>query len=1220
MIFRDGISQKDRGKQISGENYFRIDEMTFHQLVCYVKDFAKNIKYYNNNNKQDGTWDELLEADEIIVFSEIIVLDIRQTESDFINNSTYYIDNPLLYLSKQIVLILNLAGYWNSWYKQFYNLEAKRATGILNEIDSLIRHHLSPGFMFCVNLVEQFNLNGNKFPGYSDKQEFSEAWWHSDEIPQAKSPKEINKQLKKTFYDFNNSVYYLKKIAGNYLETILKNQEHSPYHGLLFAFLKLLQQSRENLNDFARRYFKFYYHEILRIEPKKYKPDSTILLFALKDGIDEFYLKKGSRFIGGKDELNKKLIYTSDKDLVINRATLGKILTLYFDRNELIWPKCKCTNILKDEVNTTSIEKLNLENTKKWPLFGGSKKKGGEFAEIGFAVSDINLLLGEGDRQVNLDIVFTEQTFTDFKEKLNTVKDEYTIKEVFIKLFPNIFNIYLTTDKGWLKIDNYIINCSFIDENLSKDTIRIQFKLSVTSPAIAPYNKDIHSGGFVDGIPAIKVILNNDSYLFAYSLIQDLEVVKLTSTAKVTGLKSISLANESGEIDLSKPFQPFGPIPAINSYFIIGNFELSKKQITALELKIKWNNLPGNANGLAEYFKTYNQAISQKDYKCNITFLNNGEWLPQKAGKQQVVGLFQPNGTESPHSLEKLDNLSIFTNIDTRYFQAEQSKIAQGDFKYNKFSVGGYVKFSLTNPPFMFGHSNYAGLMSGIAMENAKKKVQKPMPNPPFSPMAESMALGYSSQSSMNFSARKPVNTDEQKRFYHIHPWGIEDMSTDTQEKAKKIIPGYPAQGNLYLGLNNMKPNTTVSIFFNLLDDSAPEVEKDPPKITWNYLVSNTWKEIPGENLVSDSTSGFLTPGIIVVRIPEDINLKNTILSNEYYWLGISANERLDTVCSVVNIMAQAVQVTWENNNNSLSHLKAPLPAFSIVKAETVLPGIKTVLQPVRSFNGRPNEDFLQTHIRMGERLIHKNRAVLPRDYETLILENFPEIYKVKCIPNMTSEKRIAPGNVLITVIKNIENENIRMNFEPMVNNTTLQKIKTFISEIAPPSVKIEVRNPVYERIQVRCAVKIKDGLDAGYFLDRLNNELINYLTLWQSDSKNEPGFGKVIKCTDVLAYIQGLEYIEFVTDFSLLQITHNNKIKYTLLDTAPRTYRETQGSINPENYIESESKVLKPEYPWGILISADKHAIEVINRLARIEPVKTGIDELEVGGTFIIK
>jgi hypothetical protein len=1220
MIFKDGISQKDRGQHISGENEFGVDEMTFHQLVCYVKDFARNIKYYNNSNKHDGTWDELLVADEIIVFSEIMNLNIHQTESDFINNSTYYIDNPLLYLSKQITLILNLAGHWNSWHKLFYNLESKSETGMLNEIDTLIRHQLSPGFLFCINLVEQYKLNGNNLSKYRDRQEFSEVWWYSQQLPETKSPEEINKQLKKIFYAFNNSVHYLKKTAGSYLDTVLKHQEHSPFHGMLFTFLKLLQQSRETLNNFARRYFDFYYHEVLKIEPKKYKPDSTILLFALKDGIDEFYLKKGSRFIGGKDELNKKLFYASDKDLVINRATLGKIQTLYFDRNELIWPKCKCTNIIKDEIDATSVEKFNPENTKKWPLFGGSMKKGAKFAEIGFAISDINLLLGEGNRQVSLDLIFTEQTFAAFKERLTTVKNEYTLEEVFIKLFPNIFNIYLTTDKGWLKIYNYIINCSFIDENLSKNTIRIQFKLSVSDPAITPFNKDIHSDGFVDGLPAIKIILNNNSYLFAYSLIQDLEIVKLMITAKVTGLKSISLANESGKIDLSKPFQPFGPIPALNSYFIISNFELSKKQITALELKIKWNNLPGIENGLKEYFRTYNKSISQHDYKCNITFLNNGEWLPQKTEQQQVLNLFQPDGTENHPSLEKIDNLSIFTNIETQHFQAVQPKIALEDFKYSNYSVGGFIKFSLTNPAFMFGHSHYPELVTKITLENAKKKRQKPLPNPPFSPMAESITLAYTAQSSINFSGRKPANTDEQERFYHVHPWGIEDMSTDTQKKAKKIIPGYPAQGNLYLGLTNIKPNTTVSIFFNLVDDSAPEVEKDPPKLTWNYLSSNTWKEIPAENLVGDSTDGFLTPGIIVVRIPDDINLNNTILSNKYYWICIAANERLDTVCSVVNILTQAVQVTWENNNNSLSHLRAPLPAFSIAKPDTVLPGIKMILQPVRSFNGRPHEDFFQTHIRIGERLIHKNRAVLPRDYETLVLENFPEIYKVKCIPNMSSEKKTAPGHVLIAVIKNIEPENIRMNFEPMVNNTTLQKIKAFIAEIAPPTVRIEIRNPVYERIQVRCSVKIKEGLDAGYFLDLLNNELISHLTLWQSNSKSEPGFGKVIKCTDVLAYIQGFEYIEFVTDFSLLQIIHNNKTEYSLLDTATRTYREIQDSGDTENYIENEPKVLKPKYPWGILISADKHAIEAIDRLTLIEPVKTGIDELEVGGTFIIK
>ncbi|MCG8697410.1 MAG: hypothetical protein MI922_05100 [Bacteroidales bacterium] len=1215
MDIQDGISQRNRSHYLMDDSYFHVDEMSFHDLLCYIKDYAKKIRYYNIKNQPEGYWDELLFSDEIIVISEILILDVKPLEERFINNYNNDFETPDKYLTQQIDIVLELADHINSWYNQLFSLDAYNSDGFVNEVDFLIRNKLSPGFQFCIEILNKVNTLKQNGSQLYDIEKYNKIWWvDKNGISMEQN---INRNLKRVYYNFNNAVYYLKRNAQKYFDASLKNQQHSPYISLLITFLKLYLRSREKMNAFTTKHQQFYYNDILKIAPRSFKPDSSYLLLGLKDGVDEFFIKKGTRLVGGKDENNKKLIYTADKDIVINKAKIAKLRTLYLEKNELIWPKCDCTNILKDEIPVESVENYDPLSTQKWPLFGGKDSQTDSFASLGFAISDKNLLLNEGNREVRIDFQFTGKSFKFFNDQLNSVKEDYLVNEVFIKLFSNIFDIQLTTEDGWYKVDSYFINCSIIDAALPPDTIRIQFKLSHNDEAITPCIHEIHGEEFKEGTPVAKFLINNESYLFPYSLFNELELNKITIAANVKEVKNIYVVNEFGRVDVSQPFYPFGSIPRVNSYFIFGNHEMAHKNITNLELFIKWNNLPRGAGGLTEYFSEYDEGISKYDYKCNFTFLNNRNWLPKEEKREEKL-LFANKKEEKSHS-EKINTLSSFKDIETSSFQPDSRKMNAAEFNYNNYAVGGFVKVTLTNPPFQFGHNDFPVKLAQISMLNAKKKKQRPLPNPPFAPMAEYITMGYSSESTINFSLRQSNRADTSNDFYHLHPWGHEDMMGATQTKSSKLLPEYKDQGNLFIGLENTKPDMTVSLFFNLLDDSVPEAEQNPPEITWQYLSSNEWKTLPTKNLISDSTRQFLRTGIILLRMPADINTENTVMDHACHWLKVSANKRLEFVCSVVSVSTQALRVTWKNEDNTLTHLEDSLPALTIAKPETLLSGIKTIVQATNSFDGKPEENIQKTKIRVSERLNHKNRAITPWDYELLILENFPDIYKVKCLPNMSSKKMVHPGNVLITVISKIDANNLRVDFEPMVNNSMLLKIKDFIRSKASGFANIEVRNPVYERIQVRCSVKIKAGLDAGYFINELNNELIQYLTPWQSEENNEPGFGKVVKCTDVLSFIQSLDYIEFATDFSMLQITHDKKVKYSLFDTAVRTFQEKNEDIQFDFESETEQKILKPSFPWAILISAEKHVIDIIGEQREVEPVKTGIDELEVEDTFVI-
>jgi hypothetical protein len=69
---------------------------------------------------------------------------------------------------------------------------------------------------------------------------------------------------------------------------------------------------------------------------------------------------------------------------------------------------------------------------------------------------------------------------------------------------------------------------------------------------------------------------------------------------------------------------------------------------------------------------------------------------------------------------------------------------------------------------------------------------------------------------------------------------------------------------------------------------------------------------------------------------------------------------------------------------------------------------------PYPSFGGRVTEDNAEFYNRVSERLRHKDRAITIFDYERLVLESFPDIYRVKCIDHTDEGCELAPGHVLV--------------------------------------------------------------------------------------------------------------------------------------------------------------------------------------------------------------
>ena len=112
---------------------------------------------------------------------------------------------------------------------------------------------------------------------------------------------------------------------------------------------------------------------------------------------------------------------------------------------------------------------------------------------------------------------------------------------------------------------------------------------------------------------------------------------------------------------------------------------------------------------------------------------------------------------------------------------------------------------------------------------------------------------------------------------------------------------------------------------------------------------------------------------------------------------------------------------------------------------------IKSVEQPYASFNGKLPEEGNDYYRRVSERLRHKNRPITIWDFERIVLEEFPSVYKLKCLNHTRMNEYYseqAPGNVSLIVISNLRNQNAVNPLQPTTSLSTLTAIKEFLTPL----------------------------------------------------------------------------------------------------------------------------------------------------------------------------
>lgn len=1163
-----GTSRETRKNIALSADYISVDERNLLDRMQFTLNFSQLVNFYGPQNKVAGHWHSFLLNDPAFIIAMIAATDLNQFK---LNTEDFEYQPDLSGEITHVRQVTNeLLAVVESWSGLLSGANYKGT--LQKEIDKLLG---------AVN-------DWNNFP---------------EENPDLTA-------LKENYESIFGSVVYMKgKAVKSFDEELLKSN-HQPHIGLLIAFFKLFKNLQKDINAITGKHLDFYYLDLLQQKQKKAVPASAILALKLQPGASELQVNAGDRF-DFVFENKQQSTFEVTAATTINKAQITDVRTLYksnyhpfsdqFNEDDFSINILYQADVL-DQLN--NLPPAGADENEFLPATLGEEKahqlsnnKNITLSDVGILITSPALILEKGRQEINLTFKITPTSYAEsraafeglvaqeFEQERNVSPDREKLRQRIVSdFFNDAFLIYLTTSGGWKPADHCRSRINRSDSSLSFDIL-----LNPETEILVPFDAKIHDGNFNTVWPCIKILLNNNAQYHPYKIMRSMVIEDITVKAQATAVTCLTLSNPTGNLDSSIPFMPFGPAPVKGGYLRIQNPVILQQNLSALELSINWSGLPQIRNGFTGFYAGYPGQIDNDSFQAILTQNRNTTGSTEKE-RIQTVKLFECDD-------EFLSNeKKIAVNLDNFSFKKQVSRTAE-----NPSLSANAIFLVLTSPDRAFGHQIFPEIYAEAALRNSRFR-RKPMamPNQPYTPVIERLEVSYTNIA-REIMMRKLDEKATDVKFIHIYPFGHVQVFPGPVKSQSFLLPQIQHKGSLFIGLEQIKPADIVSIGFELVPAVYIHTVINVPKIQWEYLSNNEW--VPFKNLLlEDSTDGMLKSGIVKIKVPADIQLENTYLPKGKFWIRAVYEGTEDINSKIKRIFTQAVSIRLNDQ------ISGPLPDLNngnkIQKVNFAgKSGLGPIAGPFAVNMNEPPEKNDSFYARVSEQLRHKNRAVSNWDMERLILDRFSQIEKVRVYGRNSHPKELVKGSDLQVVVipKNKLVDGTRRR-STKVDFSTLLDIKKYVSQFVSPWVNVEVSNPVYEQLKIRCQVKFNDPQKSGYLISALNNELISYLSPDIENEFIEKGFDESISKTEILNFIESRPYVEFVTEFSVLQLV-DVQGQYKIIDTAR---------------IE-KIKDLRTISAYAILTSAPEHQIEVIGDEKPQPPQISGIGDLSIESDFVI-
>lgn len=1201
-LVRDGTSQDQRNNPALDPAHAPVDERLPEHSMVFARAFARYLNYYNSSDTASGDWQAFFASDVSVQLAVMAVQDVAGYKTqikaylDFLNNRDHQGDETTLKqrLGYLFGSVASVAKYLDALTQTLPTPLPLNAT-----VQNLITSQLATAFRrliayYQADLAAPVRVIADVHPdllilgqpAVAFKTVYDEGLsvgWITDDAADwtaykagigtdatgfGSGPTVFDRTNHLATHNLFTAVLdqFLKAYArlvvdakAALTDTFTKQDDHEPHYALFLAFLRLREYARQETNTLTKRHLDFYYRDVLRLREKPAEPAHAHVLLELAKHVETHLLPPGELFKAGKDGTGKPVFFANDRDFVANRAVVAALKTLYRHGDEPVGDEPTIVSQQKGRLYASPVANSDdgagavlTSVDQSWHPFFNKQYSNGTLgaiqmpmADVGFAIASHYLWMAEGTRTITVSL-----TVGSFG---NAVSGDFT----------SAVTCSLSGEKGW--IDKPPTRFT-----LDKATGQVQLEVQLTGadPAVTPYSAKIHGFTLTTDLPVLLVRLNQQvDIAYSYPKLEDIMVQSITLTVVVMGLKTLGVSNDFGPVDTAKPFQPFGAQPVANSSLTVGSREVFQKNAAAT-LNIDWLNSPA-------YYKSTAPKLISSMPKTSFNLLIDKQLeaitTPITGIETAIGSIIQGNISPEPQiSIASLVNgqwgrtagYSPITTAASFAFRA-QSAGRNVEFSptepYTSASAQGYVRLTLTDD---LGFDQYQiDLVNYLTSKDPKPPAHPGLPI--LGPSISRLTVDYTAGQTIDLAttADPAAFPNREAHFFHLAPFGqaeqhpyLKQQPPALADPAIYLLPPFghrnttddnlPDQAwvrheaEFYIGLTDLQPPQSLALLLQVADGTAdPQVVKPNPHLHWSYLSRNEWVSFTPD-AVDDATGGLIRSGIVTLAVPREASAANTLLPASMHWVRVAVAGKSEAVCRLLSVVAQAARVTFTDRGNDPALPATVLPAGTITKLDQPTAAVKQVTQPFATFGGRGREASAAFYTRVSERLRHKDRAIALWDYERLILDAFPAIYRVKCLNHTEfrpgTYRELAPGHVTIVTIPNQQFPNQRDPLRPYTSLGLLAEIETFVAKRTSCFVKLHVRNPEFEPVRVSFKVRFYPGFDETFYTRMLREAIVRFLSPWAFPGGSSPSFGGKIYKSVLINFVEDQPYVDYVTEVVL--------------------------------------------------------------------------------------
>lgn len=949
-----------------------------------------------------------------------------------------------------------------------------------------------------------------------------------------------------------------------------------PHLALLQVFLKTyLLSAQKGLNAIPEKHLDYFFRKILGFQLQEARPDEVFVYFELAKGIANVELPAGTKLTGNDPVTGLKLMYQIPDSTIIGKARIQTLKSIFADKDRGIIYASSIAN------SADGIGAPLPPGQTAWPAFGESQigkpvgQRSMQEASIGFALSSTLFHLSEGTRSIFLTLTLNQAP----------------------PLTKSRFRVWCSSESGWQ--GPYAPAISAKGEEL-----KFSLVLPADAPSVTPFSADLNLPGYHSDKPYLFFELDHQildrpyDLFFAYNQ-AGIRVKEISATVQVDGLVNNCMFELGfNSVVPNVPFPLLGPQPQSGSIFRLRCPEASQKNLSQLSLLFNWLSLPfyfGNYYAAYAYLNP-DLAIQDANYKLSIS--SRLQSLPKEERlflRSNVAGA-QP-----------FNPIVIKKEASNTYPTIFEDELLKAEFKV----VGG--------PLEAFGHQEFPNVLATQLLDKSDGVDTAILPKPPYTPVVKEFKLGYIA-SATGLS---------QMDFFHVMPFEVNKV----QESEFAFVADYEANGSLYIHLEAVDPGQVLNILIQI-----PETPATKEKIflqdalVWNCWTKEGWKQLSGQDILADSTYFLQQSGIISLQLPLNIAPVAIEKDQEQFILRADLRSHNQGHIRFVDLFTQATRALSISSETGV----LSIPSYTLNKLGTVVPGIKKVFQPLPSFGGLRKESFLELKTRACERIRHKNRAVQYWDFERIVLANFPEIFKAKCLFHSTESNDRAAGSVALVVVPFIREAPLAERLEPRASTLLKQKIKAFIESFCSAWVEVVVEDPVYEQLLLDFKVRFYPGKEPSVYLPKLKEAIYSFLSPWAFEGGKDYSFENRIHRSAVIYFIERLPYVDYITDLKMYHAYNGPSLfgigcmeieADFIVFESPIPALGGEIPLKDDMIIEKtfvigfESELAIATSAKSILVSSLQHRIEVLNLDDVLCNNKNyeGIGVMAVGRDFII-